>query len=75
MLAESDLDMKSFLYIKDREWPTEEYVQEDHDYDDDDPEEFAEGSKPANGQLIGRDQDGKFKHHENYVQLMNKINE
>ena len=36
MLAESDLDMKSFLYIKHREWPTEEYVQEDHDYDDDD---------------------------------------
>jgi len=25
--------------------------------------------------LIGRDKDGKFKHHENYLQLKNKINE
>lgn len=76
MLAESELDLKNFLYIKHKKSGEvdEEYVQEDEDEDDDEDEKDV---RPPSSTmtLIGRDKDGKFKHHENYIQLKNKINE
>ena len=78
LLAESELDLKNFLYIKSKHKKAgeadEEYVQEDEDNDD---EEEEKDVKPPSQTmtLIGRDKDGKFKHHENYIQLKNKINE
>lgn len=50
----------------------EEYVQEDDDEEEDD-KDFKPPSHTL--ALIGRDKDGKFRHHENYLQLKNKINE
>jgi len=56
MLAESELDLKAFTYIKhtktgDKE---EEYVQEEDEEDDDDEEEESP-HHPDSTQLIGRD--------------------
>lgn len=75
MLAESELDLKNFMYIKQKKSgeADEEYVQEDED--DDDDEEIDIKPPSSTMTLIGRDKDGKFKHHENYIQLKNKINE
>lgn len=60
------------MYHKKSGEADEEYVQEDDDEEDD-----AEDAKPPSNSmtLIGRDKDGKFKHHENYLQLKNRINE
>ena len=68
MLAASELDLKNFLYIKHKKSgeADEEYVQEDEDADDD--EEEKDVKPPSQTMtLIGRDKDGKFKHHENYL--------
>ena len=78
MLSGSELDLKNFLYIKTKHKKSgeadEEYVQEDEDNDDD--EEEKDDKPPSNTMtLVGRDKDGKFKHHENYLQLKDKINE
>lgn len=79
MLSSSELDMKSFMYIRDKHRKSgdvdEEYVQEEEDEDDEDDEQI-EVKPPTNSMtLIGRDKEGKFKHHENYLKLKNKINE
>jgi hypothetical protein len=78
LLAESELDLKNFMYIKSNNRKSgeadEEYVQEEED--DDDDEEEKDIKPPSDTMtLIGRDKDGKFKHHENYIQLKNKINQ
>merc|ERR1711939_613937 len=76
MLAESELDLKAFMYIKHGKSgdKSEEYVQEDDEEEDDDEEEESP-HHPDSSQLIGRDKDGKFRNHENYLQLKNRINE
>lgn len=76
MLAESELDLKAFMYIKHGKSgdKSEEYVQEDDEEEDDDEEE-ENPHHPDSSQLIGRDKDGKFRNHENYLQLKNRINE
>lgn len=76
MLAESELDLKAFMYIKHGKTgdKSEEYVQEDDEEEDDDEEEESP-HHPDSSQLIGRDKDGKFRNHENYLQLKNRINE
>ena len=79
MLSSSELDMKNFMYIRNKGQHSgdgdEEYVQEEED-EDDEEEEQVEIKPPTNSMtLIGRDKDGKFKHHENYLKLKNKINE
>lgn len=76
-LAESELDLKNFLYIKTTQKKSgeadEEYVQQEDDDDDDEEKDIRPPSQTMT--LIGRDKDGKFKHHDNYIQLKNKINE
>ena len=75
MLAGSELDMKNFMYVHNKKSGEvdEEYVQEDDDDEEDDDEEVK---PPTNSMtLIGRDKDGKFKNHESYLKLKNKINE
>jgi hypothetical protein len=79
MLSSAQLDMKNFMYIRNKHKKSgdadEEYVQEDED-DEEEDDEQVEVRPPTNSMtLIGRDKDGKFKHHENYLKLKNKINE
>jgi len=82
MLSSSQLDMKNFMYIKNNHQhrksgdADEEYVQEEDDEEGEEEDEKVEIKPPTNSMtLIGRDKDGKFKHHDNYLKLKNKINE
>jgi hypothetical protein len=81
MLSSAQLDMKNYMYIRQKHKSKngqsgdadEEYVQEDEDDEEDDDQ--VELKPPSDTMtLIGRDKDGKFKHHENYLKLKNKIN-
>lgn len=74
--------MKNFMYIKNNHQhrksgdADEEYVQEEDDEEGEEEDEKVEIKPPTNSMtLIGRDKDGKFKHHDNYLKLKNKINE
>jgi hypothetical protein len=66
-LADAELDLKSYMFVKHMKSGDieEAFVQEEEEQKDDD--EADDGPRNNSMTLIGRDKEGKFKHHENYL--------
>lgn len=86
-LALTDLDAKEFQ-LSSEDQQEEEAEKEGENEDSDDDEDEEEEDKPAkkafvvassvdyNGQkMVGRDKNGLFRNHQQYVKLRNKINQ
>ena len=75
LLTKSELNLDAFAIQEQKTVSEEEEESESESDEDEQKPEEPKLPGPKNSKLIGRDENGMFKNHQNFVKLRNKINQ